>query len=484
LGEAAQAASQGADAAPSAVGPSAPASAADSARSLSAVSGGAAPAVTLTAHDGSIGQVVSTRGGLSFRSGDFFSGRDKELMRLTPEGNLGLGVSDPQARLDVAGTIRARGGILFDDGSVLRSASGAGAVRLTPGPTLAGVTQSAGVTPSAVSGTGTTGRLVKWTNGGTGALGDSVVTESAGGNIGVGTAAPNSKLHVVGSLELGAASGSGVDPTLLNPNTLAGFSQLRFYPSSGTNVNMSFAVVPRGAGASLNRAQFSISNTDSVADSANVEFASLRARGPDFVFGTGSTGTGVNRPIMFAAGFLRDNATNNGQFYLATNGNVGVGTTNPQARLDVNGSLSVSGNIAAKYQDVAEWVEASGDVRAGTVVVLDAKRGNAVEPSARAYDTRVAGVVSAQPGVVLGEAGEGKALVATTGRVRVRVDARRRPIRVGDLLVTGGGEGVAMRSVPVKAGRALMHRPGTIIGKALEPLAAGRGEILVLLSLQ
>src|SRR5919107_530836 len=169
--EAAQAASQGADAAPSAVGPSAPASAADSARSLSAVSGGAAPAVTLTAHDGSIGQVVSTRGGLSFRSGDFFSGRDKELMRLTPEGNLGLGVSDPQARLDVAGTIRARGGILFDDGSVLRSASGAGAVRLTPGPTLAGVTQSAGVTPSAVSGTGTTGRLVKWTNGGTGALG-------------------------------------------------------------------------------------------------------------------------------------------------------------------------------------------------------------------------------------------------------------------------------------------------------------------------
>jgi hypothetical protein len=28
------------------------------------------------------------------------------------------------------------------------------------------------------------------------------------------------------------------------------------------------------------------------------------------------------------------------------------------------------------------------------------------------------------------------------------------------------------------------HRPGTIIGKALEPLAQGTGEILVLLSLQ
>ncbi len=29
-----------------------------------------------------------------------------------------------------------------------------------------------------------------------------------------------------------------------------------------------------------------------------------------------------------------------------------------------------------------------------------------------------------------------------------------------------------------------MHRPGTIIGKALEPLSTGEGTILVLLSLQ
>jgi hypothetical protein len=75
-------------------------------------------------------------------------------------------------------------------------------------------------------------------------------------------------------------------------------------------------------------------------------------------------------------------------------------------------------------------------------------------------------------------------MVATTGRVKVRVDATRRPIRIGDLLVTGGKSGVAMRSLPLRVGRASIHRPGTIIGKALEPLANGRGEILVLLSLQ
>jgi hypothetical protein len=64
------------------------------------------------------------------------------------------------------------------------------------------------------------------------------------------------------------------------------------------------------------------------------------------------------------------------------------------------------------------------------------------------------------------------------------VDATRVPIRVGDLLVTSDVEGVAMKSIPVDLGGMPFHRPGTIIGKALEPLDKGSGEILVLLSLQ
>jgi hypothetical protein len=57
-------------------------------------------------------------------------------------------------------------------------------------------------------------------------------------------------------------------------------------------------------------------------------------------------------------------------------------------------------------------------------------------------------------------------------------------IKVGDLLVTSETEGVAMKSVPVELGGVSFHRPGTIVGKALEPLEEGTGEILVLLSLQ
>jgi hypothetical protein len=74
--------------------------------------------------------------------------------------------------------------------------------------------------------------------------------------------------------------------------------------------------------------------------------------------------------------------------------------------------------------------------------------------------------------------------VATTGRVKVKVDATSAPIRMGDLLVTSDIQGIAMRSEVLDLGGAKIHRPGTIIGKALEPLEKGTGEILVLLSLQ
>jgi len=92
------------------------------------------------------------------------------------------------------------------------------------------------------------------------------------------------------------------------------------------------------------------------------------------------------------------------------------------------------------------------------------------------YDTRVAGVVSAQPGIALGEKSDGKILVATTGRVRVKVDATKAPIHIGDLLVTSEVPGVAMKSEPVNLGGVQIHRLGTLIGKALEPLAKDKGE--------
>ena len=161
------------------------------------------------------------------------------------------------------------------------------------------------------------------------------------------------------------------------------------------------------------------------------------------------------------------------KFQVANNGNVTVAN-----------NMSVNGNIAAKYQDVAEWVETATPLEPGIVVIVDPTEPNRVLAAPRAYDTRVAGAVSRQPGLVLGEKSNNKAMVAQSGRVKVKVDARYGAIKIGDLLVTSPTPGHAMRSRPIRVGTQRMHRPGTLLGKALEALPSGKGEILVLLTLQ
>lgn len=199
------------------------------------------------------------------------------------------------------------------------------------------------------------------------------------------------------------------------------------------------------------------------------------------LLGTGANGlvvgTSQSQPIVFST-FGGDRVR------ITAAGNVGIGTPTPTALLDVNGNVNVTGNIAAKYQDIAEWVSSESNLDRGTVVVLSTEQSNHVVASGSAYDTKIAGVISDMPGLLLGEESKEKSKVATTGRVRVKVDATKHPVKIGDLLVTSNTLGYAMKSEPVEVGGVRMHRPGTIVGKALEPLPSGRGEILVLLSLQ
>jgi len=59
------------------------------------------------------------------------------------------------------------------------------------------------------------------------------------------------------------------------------------------------------------------------------------------------------------------------------------------------------------------------------------------------------------------------------------VDASYDPIKTGDLLTTSTTRGHAMKAQSVDTGGIEIHRPGTIIGKALEPLETGTGLIEV-----
>jgi hypothetical protein len=327
-----------------------------------------------------------------------------------------------------------------------------------------------------------------------------------GGNVGIGTTAPAYKLDVNGIINATSIYQNG-----------SPFSGSQWATGTG---NISYNSGNVGVGVASPTAKFEVQVANAVGD--GIKITDAGAAGKYLYMGEGSSTSGAFAPYIATASSsawglvleggvptdatsipavsVRGNvggaplssspiftvATTSGSelFRVGATGNVGIGTNAPATKLHVVGDITVTGNINAKYQDVAEWVPSRQKLVAGTVVVLDTEQSNHVMASASAYDTRVAGVVSAQPGVILGEAGENKAMIATTGRVKVKVDATRSPIKVGDLLVTSDKEGVAMKSEPLSLGGTPIHRPGTLIGKALEPLEKGTGEILVLLSLQ
>jgi hypothetical protein len=298
------------------------------------------------------------------------------------------------------------------------------------------------------------------------------------GNVGIGTTTPTAKLDVQG----GAVNASG--GLCIAGDCKTAWSQIGSsaspWTTSGTSVFYNSGNVGIGTGSAAAKL-----NVYEPGLSAGTWKGRIVANGD-----VAAVTIGESNSVATIGGHT---AALNNWSTLAINpggGNVGIGTTAPVAKLDVAGNVNVTGditatgNINAKYQDLAEWVPASGALPPGTVVVLDPGHNNRVTASSRVYDTRVAGVVSARPGIALGEVGEGKVLVATTGRVMVRVDATKAPIKIGDLIVTSNLPGAAMKSIPVELGGVSIHRPGTIVGKALEPLGKGVGEILVLLSLQ
>ncbi|MBI3603924.1 MAG: fibronectin type III domain-containing protein [Nitrospirae bacterium] len=330
------------------------------------------------------------------------------------------------------------------------------------------------------------------------------------GNVGIGTTSPSSRLHVLDNTNNGTAlkivqtnatASNGL--TIQTQTTSAGDAALYVTPGGGTipglivrnsgNVGIGTTGPARSLhvyGTTGNLLKIENNGTGNAV--MEIQSDNNAQTAVNFLDSAGSAQGQIAYYQGTANNYMRFTTLGTERMRIDSSGNVGIGgapstiaTTKLQVTGDANFTGTVTGgNIVANYQDVAEWVPSPAPLASGTVVILDMEHNNQVIASTHAYDTKVAGVISEMPGLLLGVAGENKVKVATTGRVRVKVDASKSAIKVGDLLVTSDKPGVAMVSQPVDVNGVSMHRPGTIVGKALEPLAEGEGEILVLLSLQ
>lgn len=123
--------------------------------------------------------------------------------------------------------------------------------------------------------------------------------------------------------------------------------------------------------------------------------------------------------------------------------------------------------------------------RPGMVACIDPENPGKLMLSSRAYDRRVAGIISGaggvKPGMLMSQAGsiaDGSQPVALTGRVYCFVDAGPGAIEPGDLLTTSDTPGHAMKVTDHARAQ------GAILGKAMSSLKDGQGLVLVLVTLQ
>ena len=292
-----------------------------------------------------------------------------------------------------------------------------------------------------------------------------------GGNVGIGTNNPGSKLVVAGTTEI--KSDGTTWPALVFTNT-AGRQKYFEMPPSGAmylfdrqngNYDTYWDNAGKvGIGTSNPQAKLHVNGT--------TQTEGLRLNGSDFQMGLNDNRNKGSKPDQRAlVNDLNDvlvlNYAGDFEGAVRVDSDLRIAGTTSTAILEVRGA------------DITEKAENTEGVEVGEVVVIDPTKPNHVRRSHKAYDKTVVGVVSGAGGIShgmqLAQAGvlDGNTAFAIAGRVYVKVTGK---VEVGDLLTTSDKAGYAMTAAdPIKS-------IGTVIGKAWSlPNAEGLVLMLVIM---
>ncbi|MDD5551087.1 MAG: tail fiber domain-containing protein [Candidatus Omnitrophica bacterium] len=186
-----------------------------------------------------------------------------------------------------------------------------------------------------------------------------------GGNVGVGTTGPQYKLDVRGEVAVGTASSTNIIHYVATPIATSDVATKGYVDSSITTGDNDWAGVggsPTLAGDVYHTGKVGIGITNPGSKltivapdtnyltlwgndgGANNEYLSLYQTADDFIFTSNKNGTGVRKGIGITTTGA-DNTIPTG-IYLKTDGNVGIGTTNPQGSLDIKNGTGYEINFS------------------------------------------------------------------------------------------------------------------------------------------
>ena len=286
-------------------------------------------------------------------------------------GNVGIGTSTPTTSLDIAGSLKATG-LIFPTGAV------AGYVLTTDANGVASwtdVSSSAG--PWSLTGNNlypdsTSNNLaIGATDAGSAKL-------YVNGNVGIGTTSPGAKLDVVGELKIsttndrissqGRALDISIDTTSSGNQWAYNEVNLRNYDE--TNQGAASRFIVGGYSGALDMVKYNSVTTDT-GGAIRANAGLIRDSG---AAGLGLVAGGGSGQMRFYTG---GTAAANERIRILSTGNVGIGTTSPEASLQISKTLS-----NAPYKALILQNNDSG-VRLASTIYMDFANDNTAVPRAR-----------------------------------------------------------------------------------------------------